>query len=336
MALGDIPQGSVSITDRVQSFDVGAPIVAAHLIDATAMLVGGDEQVWRIPEGGAPEAIAVHGGGILCSRSDGKRVVTGGDDGRVVEISANGAVQDVATDAKRRWIDNLALHQDGAIAWSAGKTAFVRSAKGDVRALDVASTVGGLAFAPKGVRLAVARYNGVTLWFPNVAGAPDELEWKGSHLAVGFSPDGKFVCTSMLEAAMHGWRIADGRHLRMSGYPGRVKSFGWSADGRWMATSGADAIILWPFQTKDGPIGKQPLQYAPLTSRVSVIACHPREDMLAAGYGDGTVLLVRIKDGAEILVNRPNASEVTALTWNARGDRLLFACANGAAGIAPL
>jgi len=336
MALGDIPQGNVSIADRVQRLDLGAPLVGAFLLDATALFIGADEAIWHVPEGGAPQRIEVHAGAILCAQSDGKRVVTGGDDGRVVEIRADGSILELARDAKRRWIDNLALHNDGTLAWSSGKTAFVKTAKGEIKSLDVASTVGGLAFAPKGLRLAIARYHGVSLWFPNVAGTPEELEWKGSHLGVAFSPDGKFICTSMHEPSMHGWRLADARHLRMSGYPARVKSFGWSADGRWMATSGADAVILWPFQTKDGPLGKQPLQYAALPSRVTMVACHPREDILAAGYGDGTVLLVRIKDGAEILVHKPNDSAIAALSWNARGDRLIFGCDNGAAGISSL
>ena len=113
--------------------------------------------------------VAVHGGGILCSASDGKRIVIGGDDGKLVALNAKGEVTLLATDAKRRWIDNVALHPDGAFAWSAGKTAFVSSRKGEEKSLDVPSTVGGLAFAPKGFRLAVAHYNGVTMWFPNMA-----------------------------------------------------------------------------------------------------------------------------------------------------------------------
>ena len=44
----------------------------------------------------------------------------------------------------------------------------------------------------------------------------------------------------------------------MSGYPARVRSLDWSADGEWLATSGAEQLILWPFQSKDGPMGKQP------------------------------------------------------------------------------
>ena len=78
------------------------------------------------------------------------RIVMGGDDGKVVALDAKGEVTLLATDPKRRWIDNVALHPDGAVAWSAGKTAFVRSGKGEEKSFDAPSTVGGLAFAPKG------------------------------------------------------------------------------------------------------------------------------------------------------------------------------------------
>ena len=115
----------------------------------------------------------VHGGAILCAACDGERIVMGGDDGKLVALDAKGEVAVLATDPKRRWIDNVALHPDGAVAWSVGKTAFVRPAKGEDKSFDAPSTVGGLAFAPKGLRLAVAHYGGVTLWFPNMAGKPE-------------------------------------------------------------------------------------------------------------------------------------------------------------------
>ena len=160
----------------------------------------------------------------------------------------------------------------------------------------------------KGLRVAVAHYDGVTLWFPNMAAKPEFLEWAGSHLGVVFSPDNKFLVTSMHEPALHGWRLADNRHMRMSGYPGRVRSMSWSAGGKSLATSGADTVIMWPFASKDGPMGKEPAMLAPLQSRVTVVACHPRQDILACGYEDGTVLMVRLNDGAEILLRRPGSS----------------------------
>jgi len=326
----------VSVTDRVRPVKIGMPVTSVHFLGERAAFVGAEEKVFLVSGEGEISPVAVHGGGILCAASDGMRIVMGGDDGKLVALNAKSEVALIATDAKRRWIDNVALHSDGAVAWSAGKTVFIRSGKGEEKSLDVPSTVGGLAFAPKGLRLAVAHYNGVTLWFPNMTAKPEFLEWGGSHLGVVFSPDNKFLVTAMHEPALHGWRLADNRHMRMSGYPGRVRSISWSAGGKALATSGADTVILWPFGSKDGPMGKEPAMLAPLQARVSMVACHPKQDILAAGYSDGTILMVRIDDGAEILVRRNGSAPVAALAWNAKGTLLAFAAEDGDAGLLEL
>ena len=326
----------VSVTDRVRPVAIGMPVTSVHFLGDTAAFVGAEESVFLVSGEGEISSVPVHGGGILCAASDGTRIVMGGDDGKLVTLSAKGEVALVATDPKRRWIDNTAIHPEGAVAWSAGKTAFVRSGKGEEKSFDAPSTVGGLAFAPKGLRLAVAHYNGVTLWFPNMAAKPEYLEWAGSHLGVVFSPDNKFLVTTMHEPALHGWRLADNRHMRMTGYPGRVRSMSWSAGGKSLATSGADAVIMWPFASKDGPMGKEPAMLAPLQARVSMVACHPKQDILAAGYSDGTVLMVRLNDGAEILVRRNGSAAVSALAWNAKGTLLAFAAEDGDAGLLAL
>jgi len=320
---GDNAASIVSVTDRVRPVAIGMPVTAVHFLGDTAAFVGAEESVAMVSGKGEISRVPVHGGGILCAASDGMRIVMGGDDGKLVTLSAKGEVTLV----------NVALHPEGAMAWSAGKTAFVRSGKGEEKSLDVPSTVGGLAFAPKGLRLAVAHYNGVTLWFPNMAAKPEYLEWAGSHLGVVFSPDNKFLVTAMHEPALHGWRLADSRHMRMSGYPGRVRSMSWSAGGKSLATSGADAIIMWPFASKDGPMGKEPAMLAPLQARVSMVACHPKQDILAAGYSDGSILMVRLNDGAEILVRRNGTAAVSALAWNSKGTLLAFAAEDGDAGL---
>ena len=326
----------VSVTDQVRAVEIGALVTSVHFLGDQAVFVGAEENVFVANEEGEISAVPVQGGAILCAASDGARIVMGGDDGKVAALDAKGEVTVLATDPKRRWIDNVALHPDGAVAWSAGKTAYVRSGKNEEKSLDVPSTVGGLSFAPKGLRLAVAHYNGVTLWFPNMAAKPDFLEWTGSHLSVTFSPDNKFLATAMHEPALHGWRLADNRHMRMTGYPGRVRSMSWSAGGKALATSGADTVILWPFASKDGPMGKEPAMLAPLQARVTMVACHPRQDIFAAGYSDGTVLMVRMTDGAEILVRRNSAAPVAALAWNSKGTLLAFAAEDGEAGLLKL
>jgi WD40 repeat protein len=330
---GDHSASIASVTDRVHPVLIGAPVTAVHFLGENAAFVGAEENVFLVNGQSEVTPVSVHGGGILCAASDGARLVMGGDDGKLVSLAAKGEVTLLATDAKRRWIDNVALHPDGAFAWSAGKTAFVRSGKNEEKSLDAPSTVGGLAFAPKGLRLAVAHYNGVSLWFPNMAAKPEILEWAGSHLAVTFSPDNKFLVTAMHEPALHGWRLADNRHMRMTGYPGRVRSMSWSAGGKALATSGADTVILWPFASKDGPMGKEPAMLAPLQARVSAVACNPKQDIFAAGYSDGTVLMVRMEDGAEILVRRNGTAAVAALAWNAKGTQLAFAAEDGDAGL---
>jgi WD40 repeat protein len=322
----------VSVTDRVRPLTIGASVVAVHFLGDKAAFVCAEENVAVVDDMGQG-VVAVHGGGILCSAADGQRLLIGGDDGKLVELNNKGEVTVLATDAKRRWIDNVAVHPDGAVAWSAGKTAFVRSTKGDVKSLDVPSTVGGVAFAPKGLRLGIAHYNGVTLWFPNMAAKPEMLEWSGSHLAVSFSPDNKFLVTAMHEPALHGWRLADSKHMRMTGYPARVRSISWSAGGKGLATSGADSVIVWPFASKDGPMGKEPGMLAPLKAKVTMVACHPKQDILACGYSDGTILMVRMTDGAEILVRANKGEPVTALAWNAKGSLLAFADQSGDAGL---
>jgi WD40 repeat protein len=330
--LGNDSPPIVSVADRVRPVAVGMPVIAIHFLGDRAAFVGAEENVALVEPGGAISQVAVHDGGILCVASDRARIVTGGDDGRLVALNLAGEVELLATDPKRRWIDNVALHPEGAVAWSVGKTAFVRSGRAENKSFEVPSTVGGLAFAPKGLRLAIAHYNGVSLWFPNMAANAEFLEWAGSHLAVVFSPDNRFLVTAMHEPALHGWRLADQRHMRMTGFPGRVRTMSWTAGGKGLATSGADAVILWPFASKDGPMGKEPAMFAPLQARVSVVACHPRQDILAAGYGDGTILMVRLTNAAEILVRREGGGAVSALGWNDKGTVLAFAIEDGEAG----
>jgi WD40 repeat protein len=331
------PRGSIaSVTERMHPVSAAGTVVAAHFLCDTAIFVLGEERLLLIAPDGQAREFRVHGGAILASAADADRVITGGDDGRIVATAPDGASVELGSDSKRRWIDHVASGPRQSVAWSAGKQATVRSATGEERVFEAPSTVGGLAFAPKGLRLAIAHYNGATLWFPGAQAAPEKLAWKGSHLSVTFSADGRFLVTSMQEPALHGWRLSDGQNLRMSGYGNRVRSVDWSAGGKWLATSGAPQLVLWPFAGKDGPMGKTPRMCAPAQAQVETVACHPKQDVAAVGYGDGLVLLVRIDDGAEILAREPAGAPVTALAWNAQGNRLAFGSEEGGAGIVNL
>ncbi len=136
----------------------------------------------------------------------------------------------------------------------------------------------------------------------------------------------------MQEPTLHGWRLVDAKHMRMSGYSARVRSLSWTADGDFLATSGSEQLILWPFDGKDGPMGRQPKLQAPSPARVSVVACHPRQPVVAVGYADGAVVLVRTDDGALIRAKAEGGNPVSALGWDANGQMLAFGTEAGEAG----
>jgi len=321
-----------SLAERVRKIDTGGTIVGVHFFARTPVFVLGEEALLFADDDGERQ-VNVHGGGILVSAGDGKRIITGGDDGRLVATSRQGETKELAADEKKRWIDQIALGPDGAVAFAAGKIANVITGKGERRAFEAPSTVAGLAFAPKGFRLAVAHYNGVSFWFPNASAKPEVFEWKGSHLAVTVSPDGRFLVTAMQEPTLHGWRVADSKHMRMSGYSARVRSLSWTADGDALATSGSEQLIVWPFDGKDGPMGRQPKLLAQHEARCVQVACHPKQPVCAAGYADGTVWLVRLDDGALIEARAADGTSVTALGWSRDGQVLGFGTERGEVGV---
>ena len=69
------------------------------------------------------------------------------------------------------------------------------------------------------------------------------------------------------------------------------------------------------------------------THRNSCAGPHPRQPVVAAGFADGAVMLVRIDDGALIEAKSRGGSAVSALGWEARGQTLAFGTEAGEAGV---
>ena len=315
----------------IANADLPGHCIHAGFISNTPMFADAGGSVFRLE--GALKETAVHQG-LLCATEtpDRRLLVAGSEDGKVVAINASGEMKDIGS-IPRKWINSVATGPNG-IAFSSGKTAIYVETSGKTHEQTFDRSIEGVALAPKGTRLALARYNGVTLTFPGTQGKPVELEWKGAHNAVCFSPDGRYVITSMQENALHGWRIEDAKHMRMSGYPAKIKSWSWSAKGRWLATSGAEAAIVWPFHFKDGPMGKAPLELGTRANmKVTAVACHPAEEVVAVGFNDGMILAVRFEDSKEVLLRRGGKGALTSMSWDQGGFRLAFGSEAGDCGV---
>jgi len=320
--------------------------IAAYDFDSHVEWAGfiEDEPVFATVEGNihfpirSGQTIRAHDG-LLCAAPsrDQKRLLTGGEDGRIVATDINGTTYELAN-KQRKWIDVVACGPDGAVAFASGRSAWLLTSDGQEVEYSHERAIEGVTFAPKGLRIACARYNGVTLNWAVGSAKPVELDWDGAHTSVVFSPDGKYIVTTMAENALHGWRLndkksGDGKHMRMSGYPAKPKSLSWSPKGKWLASSGAQSAVCWPFFGKDGPMGKEPKELGTRgDAMVTQVACHPSEDVVAIGYSDGMIMAVKIEDAADVLFRRPVKAAISSMNWDNQGNRLAFGSEDGEAG----
>jgi WD40 repeat protein len=329
---------------RGQSRDLGAFIVAARFArdGDTAAFALGDGTIRLLAPGHDWTGIQVHDGAILGFAPDpvGQGFISGGDDGKLCRTTA-GASTSLA-DLGMKWVEHVATYplegNKGLIAASAGKLVRLFDETGrQLKELVHPSTVTGLAFDGKGKRLGASHYNGASLWFVAAkTDTPRRLEWKGSHTGIIIHPEGAAVVTAMQENALHGWKLPNGEHMRMSGYPAKTQSLSFTRTGRWMASSGADAIVIWPF-FGGGPMGKAPVELAGGDGILChQVACHPKDELVAGGFADGLVVLADIGSSRIVPMVPPGHGPVSTLAWSPDGSRLAFGTETGFAGIIDL
>lgn len=314
-----------------QKWSTAAPVTAAVTLGNMVAAGFGDGVVRFFRPESPPIAVQAHRGAVLALAVDHEAggVLSGGDDGRFLRVSCEGSIDEIATFGSR-WVDCVASGP-GWRACSSGRLALVWRVKdgGSAAALEHPSTVGGLGFDSKGARLAVGHYGGATVWkWRKRRWESTALHWRGSHGAVTFSPDGRFLVSSMQENALHGWRLRDGVDMRMAGYPAKVKSQAWTGVAPFLATSGTDSAVLWPFDGPDGPMGRAPITCAHGSGQMcTAVAGVPGLDAVFAGFKDGSVLVGMLIEGSttDKLIKAPGAAEVTTIAvthgaWLLVGD----------------
>jgi WD40 repeat protein len=318
------------------AFDRAGRMVAFALGDGTLHLVKlSDRESWtRVP---------VHDGATLALAPDAapSGFVSGGDDGGLRRISSDGEAVEIASFGMK-WVEHVASFAGdkgkGLLACAVGKHVHLCDQAGArLKQIEHPSSVTGLVFDARGKRVAASHYNGASLWFVAAkTDSPRRLEWKGSHTGIAISPDGDSVITAMQENSLHGWRLSDGQHMRMSGYPGKTHSLSFTRNGKWLASSGAESVVLWPF-TGGGPMGKAPTEVAGGDGVTCTrVACHPSQEIVAAAFNDGLVVVAEIASGRIAPIAPPGNGPVSALAWSPDGAQLAFGTETGFAAVLDL
>ena len=323
------------------------PAVGVHptftVIDrsASSVVVGYGDGTIRslglVLDGAQPSVVATVQATPIAALPDigGKGVLIGTDGGELLRLEGSEVTKLAETGGP--WIGEVAVHSaKGLRAFAAGKTVTVLDSDGAkvLSSDDHPSTIAGLSFSPDGTKIACAHYDGVSVWTltdPNQK--PVRLEWHGSHTAVAWSPKGGFIVTAMQDKEMHCWRWKDKTGMRMSGYPSKIRSLAWTADGQYIAASGADTVTSWDCSGK-GPSGKPPLEFGYVYDGVvRQVAAHPTDRVVAGGYSDGTVLIGTVEQETAMIARPSSGHAVTGLAWTADGATLVATDESGAIAV---
>lgn len=319
-----------------------APVVAAAFDAAGHPAFGLGDGTIRLVSPGEPQAVAVpaHRGAVLALAADGAGgFLSGGGDGRLLHVGPDGTATEIAA-VPGRWISAVdaapATRRRLAVA---GSEVLVFDADGTpVTRLQGPAGLDGAAFDPRGRRIAAAHYGGVTIWSPRKRAWAAKLHgWDGAHLAVVWHPRSRFVVSAMQEKALHAWRLSDGVHMQMPGYPAKPRSLAWADGGRALLTSGSEGVVSWRFTGRDGPMGGTASESGwargvPITR----VAAHPDLPVAAAGAKDGLVALMPLDGSGYVPVLRPNGAAVEALAFSPDGRWLAAADAGGRATLVDL
>jgi WD40 repeat protein len=256
---------------------------------------------------------------------DGRRFVTCGQDDTARLWSAEGdAIADLPG-VDNTWVEHVAWSPAGShVALAAGKRVRVFTSDGALtfESEPLASSVTSLAWRKDGAVVAASCYGGVHLLPVGSGLLPRHLRWKGSLVALAWSPNSKVIAAASQDASVHFWRLPTGQDSEMRGYRFKPKALAWDSASSLLATSGDAIATVWDFSGQ-GPEGTRPIQLKAHQGLCTQLAFNPRKCVLATGSQDTSVLLWEPRRGDRPVRFGFLDDEVTSLAWHGT-DNVLF------------
>jgi hypothetical protein len=262
--------------------------------------------------------VPVHRGACLSVVIDPEAgFLTGGADGQITRVLADGEIRVIAR------LDGPAAHiTTGRGGWRvcANGRAVYRLG-GSAGRIDVATDVTALALDPTGARVAIGHEGGVTLW----AGgdAPRVLPAPGRQCGLAWSHDATWLASFTPVGKLHAWRLPDPTPVTIE-VGGPVNSLGTLGNGFVVGVGGR--VLRW----LPARAGAEP-ETCGVANQTAVtrVACHPRLTLVAAGYGNGTVVLCQPSSPALLFLRAAGEGAVSALSFSPEGDHLAIGTDGG-------
>jgi WD40 repeat protein len=281
-------------------------------------------------------SISAHPDGGLALSWGKPGILTGGQEGPVScwHPDSNGSLaKRFEIDPGEKWVEHIAWCTDGTrFVTAAGKKLRLWSDTGElIQAYpDQPSTIAAVCLRPDNQAVGVGVYGGVRLYRFAESDAYEDLEWKGSIIAMCWSPNSRFIAASSQERTINFWRLPfrPGAQLTMSGYPLKVRELAWDKDSRYLATGGCELITVWDVSGK-GPGGTRPIQIKFHQERLTALEFQPGSIRLASGSKDGKLAIWKsVKEKQPEYVVEFD-SPISTIHWSPCGRRLGVGTSSG-------
>ena len=277
------------------------PTALAVSRDGTVFAAGsasGKLVLFDAKSGALLHTLDAHANGVLALAFGSKTLASGGQDGHARLWDCRTGSQIAAVSGGNGWVSQLQWTSDGKrLAIAAGKYVKLVSEQGSLLQQWTATVgINGLAFNAVGGLLAATAGAEVLLWRVVDGGIDRTLKWVSTLINAHWSPDGKVLAAGSIDKSVHFWRAGAWLDSKMGGYAKKPAVLAWSADSKYLATTGEDAIIVWPFIGK-GPEGSKPMQLLHHLRAPEVLVAHPKKPLLLSGSPDQSLVLWDLKAG---------------------------------------
>jgi WD40 repeat protein len=307
-----------------------------------AAAVSGPITIFDAATGKPAHQLKGHGFGtaFIAWQPNGNLLASVGQDNKVRLWDTTTGQEAKALDAGASWAEKLAWHPSGQwLAVAAGKKTRVFTSAGElVRELpQQAGTVMDIAWRPGTNHLTVLAYGAATTYDPvNGTDTMKVLAWKGSPLAMAWSPDGKILAHGNQDATVHFWYYDTSHDLQMWGYRTKIRELSWDYSSRYLATGGSPVVCVWDCQAgPKGPEGSKPQMLEGHEENLSALAYQARGFFLASAGLDGRVYLWQPtnRKGPQVGEFRFQGSEASVLAWSPDDKSLAAGSGTGAVAV---